>query len=108
MADLVHKTVTLQITAKSLATLLDIVPGSSADVPLQSLSLQADGGNAGATFVGGPTVSTTDYGIRIPAAAAGVPSAPERFELLARPVKLSEIYVVGSANEKLHVCGFTW
>lgn len=108
MADLLDKTVTLQITAKSLAALLNITPGGADDIPLQSLSLQADGGNAGATFVGGPTVSTTDYGIRIPAAAAGVPAAPEKFQFYGRPVKLSEVYVVGSANEKLHVCGFPW
>lgn len=108
MAALLHKTVTLQATAKSLAALLNITAGGPDDLPLQSLSLQAGTANANGVFVGGPAVSSTDFGVRIPAAAAGVPAAPEKFEFYGRPVKLSEVYVVGTADEKLHVCGFPW
>lgn len=105
MADLVHKTVTVTAVATSIADLLNL--SDAEDIPLQSLSLQG-GTGAAAIFVGGPGVTTTDFGIRLPAAAAGVPSPPERFEYYARPVKLSEIYVVGTPGNLLHVCGFTW
>lgn len=108
MADLVHKTVTVTAAATNVASLLGIAAGSSTDVPLESILLQADGGNANPLFVGGPGVTTLDWGVRIPTPTANVPAAPVEFSLMVRPVKLSEIYVVGTAGEKLHVCGFTW
>lgn len=71
----------------------------------QLVTLQADAANAGAIFLGGDdTVSSTNYGIRIPAAVSGVPAPP----LFIGPlpigrVKLEEFWVVGSANEKLYI-----
>jgi hypothetical protein len=108
MADLVHKTVTVTAAARSLTSLLGLQDSDALNVPLQTLTLQADGGNSNPLFVGGPGVTTSDWGIRIPTPAASVPAAPQEFSLMVRPVKLSEIYIVGTAGEKVHVCGFPW
>jgi hypothetical protein len=103
---LVHKTVTLTAAGTSLAALLGLT--AAQDVPLQSLSLQPDGGNGNPVFIGDAGVTTTDWGMRLAAAAGGVPPVPQNFSWYGRPVKLSEIYAVGTAGEKLHVCAFAY
>lgn len=102
-----HRTATLTIVGTSLKALLGLTDAE--DVPYEHLTLQADGANGNPVFIGGPGVTTTDYGVRLPASAAGVPHWPPMwYELTARPVKLSEIFVVGTAGEKLHVGGIEW
>ena len=99
-----HFTATLTAVGTSLKTLLGLT--DSQDIPLQSISLQADPANAGAAFVGGTGVTITDYLVRIPIPVSSVPSPPLIYESgTARPMKLSEVFVVGTAGDKLHVGG---
>jgi hypothetical protein len=107
MADYAHYVATVTGAAQRLSTLLDL--DAAEDVPFEHLTMQADGANGNPIFIGGPGVSATSYASRIPASAAGVPHWPPLwFELTARPVKLSEIFVMGTVGEKLHIGGFPW
>lgn len=77
------------------------------DLGLAQLFLQADGANANPIFIGDDsTVSTTVYGMRLEKGAAGVPPVP----LTIGPfdgsgVKVSNLWVFGTAGEKLRICG---
>ena len=101
-----HFTATVTAVARDLKTALGLL--DSEDIPLQSLTLQADPENAHPVFAGGAGVTTTNYCVRIPAPPQGEPGYPIKYEPAARPVKLSEIYIVGTAGEELHVGGFAW
>jgi hypothetical protein len=87
--------------------LADPRPGGPGDVPFRSLHLQPDGANANAIFLGASAALTTSvYGVRLPASASGVPSAPYVFEFSSEgPLKLSHLYVRGTSGEKLHIFG---
>lgn len=106
MADMFHRTITLTATGTKLSALASLQ--AQEDVPLQSLTIQADGANANPVFLGGSGVTITDYGIRIPTPSGGVPAAPVFYESGNRPVKLSEVFVVGTPGEKVHVGGFIY
>lgn len=81
--------------------------GGAADISYSQVFLQPDGGNANPIFIGDDnTVSSTNYGMRLEKASAGVPPAPFTlgpFE--AGGVKLSQIWVIGTNTEKLRVVG---
>jgi hypothetical protein len=99
-----HYVVTVAATA---APLSDVLPNTDPvnDKPLHSISMQAGAANANPVFIGGPGVSTTDYGVRIPAATGGVPDAPYIPSDFFRPGrnKLSDIFCIGTAGQKLHL-----
>src|SRR5262249_49862285 len=78
--------------------LVDRAPGGKDDVPFRALHLQPDGANANAVFLGGSASLTSSlYGVRLPASSSGVPSAPYVFEFSAEgPLKLSHFYVLGT------------
>lgn len=80
-----HETVTLTGAAQ---------PVSAASSGVRTATLQAPSGNAGAIYLGGPAVSTTDYGYRIGAGEAG-PVIPD--------ADLSKLFMIGTLNDKLHI-----
>jgi hypothetical protein len=101
-------TMTLSGSVQRLSEALpDRTPSGRDDVPFRALHIQPDGANANAIFLGSSAaLSSTLYGLRLPASASGVPSAPYVFEFSGEgPLRLSHIYVLGTANEKLHIFG---
>ncbi len=82
------------------------------DIPVLSVALQPGAANSGAVYVGSTpaTLSSAAYGVRLPAAVAGIPSAPFQLEPAGQggPMKISDFYVLGTANDTLHllVVGF--
>jgi hypothetical protein len=99
---MVHYTVTLTATARSIATALGLTPAQ--DVALRSLTVQAGKANAADAFVGGSGLTVTDYGVRVDPADTAPPIL-----LLGGvdggPIKPSKVFVIGTANEILHFCG---
>lgn len=111
---------TLSGAAQSLLTLL--FPGTGApgtpnevggknDVACNFISLQPDGAGSTAMFVGASSALTTAlYGVRLPAPAAGVPPAPYVIGAWSDkgPTKLSNIFIIGTAADKIHVLYCYW
>lgn len=98
-----HYTVTLTATATPVLTLVDptLARGGARDEAFRFISVQAGKANNSDAFVGGPTLTTTDYGVRLdPGDTAPPLDLVGHYD--AGPVKLSDIYVVGAAGEKLH------
>lgn len=95
-----HFVVTLTGAAQRLATEIPLI---DADVPVRVFSLQPGAANANPVYLGASGVSATDYGVRMPAAAAGVPPAPFLLgEFDDGTLNLGDLYVIGTADEKLH------
>lgn len=103
-----HAVLTLDGTAQQLSAMLTPnLPAKDVGQPgLIQIWIQPGGTNANPVFIGGPGVTTTDYGVRLNAAAAGVPPAP--FSLcdhLPHPkfVTLADVYVIGTGAETVTV-----
>ena len=107
-----HYNLTLDGAIQRLSTVLanDEVGGPD-DEALRIVSLQPDGANAGAVFVGGApkvgtvvALSSSDHGVRLEPGATGVPPAPFLIgEFETGPLRLSDIYVIGTDTEVLHI-----
>ena len=77
----------------------------------KAVTLQPGETNAGPVYVGGRnsagavTVSASNYGVRLPIAAAGVPPPPYPVgpDIVDHLVVLSDIRVIGTAGDKLFV-----
>ena len=68
------------------------------------VSLQPGEGNVNPIYVGGVGVTALNYGVRLPAPAAGIPPPPHIIgEFADGTVSISDIYVIGTLNEKLHL-----
>ncbi len=78
--------------------------GAAVDAAISWLSVQPDGANANPCYFGssGQTVSSSVNGFSMPAGATGVPPAPAVFDLQGL-VKLSELGVLGTNNEKVRL-----
>jgi len=79
------------------------------NVGFRQLKLQADDGNTAPIFVGDSEVSAASHGLFIPLPPGNVPGPAEDlgpFE--AGPIKLSEIYAIGTADEILNIVGYTF
>ena len=101
-----HYTVTLTATATPVLTLINAAfgQGGARDEAFRFLSVQPDKANTNDAFVGGSTLTTADYGVRLdPADTAPAYDLCGHYD--SGPMKLSEIYVVGTAGEKLHFLG---
>ena len=107
-----HFNLTLDGTVQRLSNALpDNTVGGADDEALRVISLQPEGGNADPIFVGGgrkaaagASLSSTDYGFRLEAATATIPPAPFILgEFETGPIRLSEFYVLGTADEILHI-----
>lgn len=92
-------------TPKSLQTAL----GLPDDQHVRYLSVQPYAGNAAVVYIGGPTLSgtlsSTNYGCRLEIPVTSIPSAPFIVTDAQRGagIKLSDVWVVGTTNDKLSV-----
>lgn len=92
---------TLDGTAQRLSSLY---ASADLDVPVQVVMLQADGANANPIFVGGSgAVTTSAWGFRIEKATATVPPVPVIIAVERMAIRLSDLWVIGTNTEKLHV-----
>ena len=88
-----HKTVTIGATATAL---------TSTHTPIQWLFILNENGNS-AIYIGGSTVSATDYGHTMAAdATVAIGTGTQGF-----PMNLEEVYVAGTADDKVHIMYIT-
>lgn len=96
MADAIVEHVTVTLTASAAA-----LPARGR---VRWVSIQPGTANANPAFVGGAGVTTSDFGTYLPASSGSVPSAPMVLgEFYDGAIKLEDIYVIGTASEKVHV-----
>lgn len=92
---------------QTVVTLTGGVPEQLPSSPsggLRWVSFQPGAANANPIFMGGSSVSSTTYGVRLPSADGGVPPAPYIIgEFNDGSIALSDFYVFGTAGEKLHI-----
>lgn len=92
------------LTTTGSAQLLSTALSGALPNPIRTISIQPFGTNAAASYIGGAGVSSTDYGVRMEAGAAGIPPAPFVLgEYTPAWLKLDELYVNGTNNEKLAI-----
>jgi hypothetical protein len=94
-----HHVLTLTGSAQRLSTV------TGAELPkIRTVSIQPAGANANPSYIGASGVSSTDYGVRMEAGAAGVPPAPFVLGEFANGwASLDDFYVIGTNTEKLHI-----
>src|SRR5882672_10927949 len=82
-------------------------PGSKDDIGMRMILLQGDGANANGGFIGGSNkVTSALYGWRIDKSAAGVPALGVQLGPNdAGCYRPSQVWVIGTAGEKLHILG---
>lgn len=100
-------TLTLTGSAQRLSTLLSNAEvGGSLDESYVQLILAADPANAAAIFVGASSaVSSTLYGFALDPTQATAKDRESIGPFIDGKVRLSDIWVIGTNNEKLHVFG---
>lgn len=105
-----HYTLTLTGAAIRLSRVypsgaLDVEPSAADNIPFRQLLFSADPANAAVVYLGGNSaVSSTDHGISLdPTQASQQPVSVGPFE--TGPVKLSDFWVRGTADERLMVLG---
>lgn len=101
-----HYALTLTGAAQRLSSVLS--PDDQANRrAFRELALQALGSNSNPIYVGGSSsVSATDYGFRINVPTGGVPDSPERLGAYdTGPLRLEDLWVIGTGSEVLHVLG---
>ena len=96
-----HYTVTLTAAAQAVATALGLT--AAQDLPFRTLMVQADKANANDAFIGGAAVTTSDYGIRLDPGDTAPAIAIGAYD--SGPLKLSKVFVIGTAGEKIHLLG---
>lgn len=93
------------ITIPNPAVAISLLPAGAKDVAIQGLILQPRGTNNAKLFIGGAAVSTSAYMFAInPGDGSDNPPAPT--PILMPTVSLgllSQLYVIGTAGEILHV-----
>jgi hypothetical protein len=100
----------LTIPAGGVAQLSSVFPAVTGglkegahDWAIQSLTLQPDGGNSNPMYFGaGSGVSASAYAFRLEKATSTIPPAPFVWEL-SGSLKLSDLWVFGTAGEKLTI-----
>lgn len=103
-----HYTLTLSGSVQKLSDALGTgyaSPGSARDIRVSSISIQADGGNSQLIYIGGEaptTLTSTDYGSRIEKPVSTIPAAPSILQTKGRGIRPSDVWVLGTAAEKLH------
>ena len=107
-----HYNLTLDGNIQRLSSVLaNSEVGGPDDESLRVIQLQMQGDSAGPLFVGGApkvgttvTLTSTDHGFRLEPGAAGVPAAPYLLgEFETGPIRLSDVYVLGTDSEVLHI-----
>lgn len=96
-----HCVLTLTGSAQALST----ATGAPAE-SIRTVTIQPGTANANPVFIGKSTVSTTDYGARLPAAVSNEPPAPIMIGDTQGQLghfKMSDVYVRGTNTEKVHL-----
>ena len=100
-----HYVLTLSGVAQRLSSVLaNTEPGGPQDVACRQILLAADPANTAVVYIGGasPTGSSTSHAFSLdPTQASQGPVSIGPFD--AGPVKLSEVYALGTANERLMI-----
>ena len=98
-----HTTVTMNGNAQALSSVLTLDP-----LDVRRIELQPGAANVNPVFLGGATVSSTDYGVRLEVPVTGIPPAPWIVaEERSVPVTLQQLYIRGTSGEKLHILFIT-
>jgi hypothetical protein len=101
-----HFTITLGAVAQRLSDVYGDGVGivdAAHDLPYRQILLQAevDAQASAYAYVGEVTVTTTDYGVLVPTSATPPVVSIGPFE--TGPVKLSQLYALGSGAVDLHI-----
>jgi hypothetical protein len=95
--------ITLSGSAQQLSTVI------GANKRVRSITMQPGATNANPIYVGDAAVSATAYAVRLPAASSSEPPAPFQIDALGdltlpdAGMNLADVYVIGTASQKLHV-----
>ena len=102
-----HYSLTLNGAIQRLSTALaNTAVGGPQDEGYRFLSLQPGKANTNDIFVGGSTVSATDYGMRLDPGDTAAPIELGSHD--GGPIKLSDLYVIGTNAERLHIAGIPY
>lgn len=96
-----HYVLTLSGSAQALST----ITGATTR-PIRTVTLQPGTANTNPVYVGASTLTSSDYGVRLEAPETSIPPAPlilADTQGLVGHFKLSDVYVLGTNNEKLHL-----
>ena len=98
-------TLTLSGSAQPLSDAFqNKLAGGPDDSPLQWLSVQPDAANSGIIYFGASlAVSSSLYGFRMEVPVSSIPSAPFLWEPAQSRIRASDIFLKGTANDKLHI-----
>lgn len=98
-----HYALTLNGAVQRLSSVLgETTVGGSQDVACRQIWLSADPANAAVVYIGGSAVSSTSHAFALdPTQASQQPMSIGPFD--AGPVKLSEIYAIGTNAERLMI-----
>ena len=81
-------------------------PTAAEDLPFRQLRLQQVPANTAVIYVGASdTISATNHGASLDPTQASAVDSLELGPFDAGPIKLSDLYVLGSANERLAILG---
>lgn len=97
---------TLTGSAQRLSTVLDDPsPGGQEDRPLKVITLQPLGTNLNAVYVSGASnIDADNAAIELPPGDANsLPPGPFQVESTDAPVRLSQVWVLGTVGEKVRV-----
>lgn len=92
-----HKVLTLNGSAQQLSAELGL-----AGVRVKMLSLQAGAANAAPFYIGGPLVSASVYGVRVPIPVTNIPAAPFMIEDDDESTSMDDWWVIGTNTEVVH------
>lgn len=100
-----HYTLTLNGAAQRLSTVLaTTTPGGPNDEALRQIILCAAPANTAVVAIGATSsVTTTDCGFTLDPTQATAPDRVSIGPFETGPVKLSDLYAIGTNGEKLHI-----
>lgn len=103
MAAFRHFALTLTGAAQRLSSVLTpTTPGGEADAGCRQILLAADPTNTAVVYIGSATLSATSHGFSLdPTQASQGPVSIGPFD--SGPVRLSELYALGTNNERLMI-----
>lgn len=104
-ARVVHLSVTLTGSAQQLT----LPQTGGKRTPIRGLGVQPRPAGANPVFLGGPGVTTTDYGVYVPGSVSSIPPAPLIInEMTAGSTDLEDWYIVGTLAEVVSVLVFAY
>ncbi len=100
----------LTAVAQPLSNALPGVEDESVEnVGFRQLLFQADDGNSNPIFLGDADLTADSFGFCLPLPPGNVPAPTETLgPFNAGPIKLSEVFALGTADEILNIVGYTY